>query len=296
MPSPDNDSAPHPPENDSRVSEQLDSPHTGDANPGLGADTNRNRPDLPADLRTPLRGFDLLTLAIFYLVAGVAIVFTVGLAAIYLFHVSRQALQNFSPAQASVTIVAQVLLDGALVALLFLIVRSRSAADFWPSVGWRAFRESNAAGVVGLCGATGFMLAVTVGIASSFLDQGKTLPMEELFRDRQSILLLTGLGVLVAPLVEETIFRGCVYPVLARSWGRTASIVATGILFGLAHALQLLPGYGQIALLMFVGIVLTYIRARTGTVVASFCVHLSYNAWQFAFLYFATGGLRHLQP
>ena len=263
--------------------------------PRVAGDRNLH-PDLPADLRTPLRGWDLVSLAVFYLVAGLVILFVVGLASMYFFRVPLQALQNFSPAQATVAIVGQTLLSAALVALLYLMVRSRSAADFWPSVGWRAFRESDYAGIVGLCCTAGFLLAIGVGFASGLVDRGKVLPMEELFRDRTSILLLTGLGLFVAPLVEETIFRGCVYPVLARSWGVTASVIVTGILFGMAHAQQLWPGYGQIVLIALVGMVLTYVRARTGTVVASFCVHFSYNATQFAFLYLATGFLRHLQP
>jgi uncharacterized protein len=107
------------------------------------------------------------------------------------------------------------------------------------------------------------------------------------------VMLLMALGVLVAPLFEETIFRGCIYPVLARRWGVGASVLTTGILFGMAHAPQLWPGYGQIALLMCVGIVLTYVRARTGTVAAGYFMHLGYNSFFFAGFYFATGGLRH---
>jgi len=120
------------------------------------------------------------------------------------------------------------------------------------------------------------------------------VPMEELVRDRRSILLLTGLGLLVAPFFEETLFRGCIYPVIARRWGTGVGVLATGIIFGTAHAPQLWPAYAQISLLMFVGIVLTYIRARTGTVAASYLVHLGYNTLLFAILYFVSHGLRHL--
>ena len=35
------------------------------------------------------------------------------------------------------------------------------------------------------------------------------------FAAGQSVLLMMALGILVAPLVEETIFRGCIYPVIA---------------------------------------------------------------------------------
>jgi membrane protease YdiL (CAAX protease family) len=44
---------------------------------------------------------------------------------------------------------------------------------------------------------------------------------------------------------------------------------------------------------MGVGVVLTYVRARTGTVLASYFFHLGYNSILFLGLYFVTGGLRH---
>jgi uncharacterized protein len=132
-----------------------------------------------------------------------------------------------------------------------------------------------------------------VSVVSKYLDNDNTLPMEELFRNRQTVVMLMVLGILVAPFIEETLFRGCLYPVIARKFGMPVSIVATGILFGLAHAPQLWGGWGQIALLMGVGMALTYVRARAGTVAASYFVHVSYNSILFVGLFFATGGLRH---
>ena len=111
---------------------------------------------------------------------------------------------------------------------------------------------------------------------------------------RVSILLFGILGVLVAPLVEETIFRGFLYPVIARQLGTIAGVAITGTLFGLMHAAQLWGGWGQIALLILVGIVLTWVRARTGSVAASFFVHLGYNSLQLAgYLVYLVGGSHH---
>jgi membrane protease YdiL (CAAX protease family) len=100
--------------------------------------------------------------------------------------------------------------------------------------------------------------------------------------------------VLLAPLVEETIFRGYIYPVIARSFGKVWGILATGALFGLLHASQLWGGWSQIALLVFVGIVLTLARAVSRSVMASFVMHTSYNSLQVIGLLIATHGLRHL--
>ena len=48
-------------------------------------------------------------------------------------------------------------------------------------------------------------------------------------------------------------------------------------LFGLLHAPQLWGGWVQIVSLVLVGIILTYVRAVTRTVLASYLLHLSYN-------------------
>src|SRR4029077_2356659 len=142
--------------------------------------------------------------------------------------------------------------------------------------------------------AGGEMVAGGVSFANGFLDSQETLPSEELLQARVSILLFGVLGVLVAPLVEETVFRGFLYPVIARRLGIVAGIAIAGTLFGLMHAAQLWGGWGQIALLIFVGIVLTWLRARTGTVAASYFVHLGYNGLQLVgYLIYVVSGSHH---
>ena len=248
----------------------------------------------PRDSGSPLAWKDLIYLLLFYFVSGELLTLVVALAAKIVFHIPFSQLQDLAGSGASVAIVSQALLSFATLAFLYVIVRVRSGAPFWPAVGWRAFRgiTSRAATMIRYV-LVGLGLALLVSVVSKYLDNDKTLPMEELFRNRQTVVMLMVLGILVAPFIEETLFRGCLYPVIARRFGIPAGIVVTGVLFGLAHAPQLWGGWGQIALLMGVGMVLTYIRARAGTVAASYCVHVSYNSILFVGLFFATGGLRH---
>jgi len=142
--------------------------------------------------------------------------------------------------------------------------------------------------------AGGAVLAIVISFAGGFFNSKTTLPIEELLKARVSILLFGVLGVLVAPLVEETIFRGFLYPVIARRLGVAAGVAVTGTLFGLMHAAQLWGGWGQIALLILVGVVLTWVRARTGTVAASYFVHLGYNGLQLVgYLIYVVSGVHH---
>jgi membrane protease YdiL (CAAX protease family) len=211
------------------------------------------------------------------------------------FGIPPTALRNSTAASASVLIITQALLSAATLVFLYIMVRGRSVAPFWQALGWRGFRNmTSRASVMLRYVFGGFALAVAVGWLGNFVGRESGIPMEKLFRSRQSVLMLMALGILVAPVVEETIFRGCIYPVIARKFGITTSIIATGALFGLAHAQQLGGAWGQIGLLICVGIVLTYVRARAGSVAASYFVHLGYNSILFAFFFISTGGLRHL--
>jgi hypothetical protein len=58
--------------------------------------------------------------------------------------------------------------------------------------------------------------------------------------------------------------------------------------------MQLWGAWGQIALLVVVGVVLSAIRARTHSVLASFIVHVAYNSTLFAGLLIGSHALRDL--
>ncbi len=135
-----------------------------------------------------------------------------------------------------------------------------------------------------------------VQFASSFSRPKAKLPIETFFHDRGSALLLMLVSVLLAPVLEETIFRGFIYPVIARSFGIAASVIITGTLFGLLHSAQLWGGWIQIAMLVVVGIIFTYVRAATRTVVASYLLHLSYNSFLFLVFLVSSHWLRTMPP
>jgi hypothetical protein len=163
-------------------------------------------------------------------------------------------------------------------------------------MGWRELRlngQTTSASALRCLGG-GAVLALFVSFIGRFMNQKGELPIEEMFHSRPTVILLMSFGILVAPLVEETMFRGFLYPILARRFGVGASIIVTGVLFGAMHAQQLWGGWGEIGLLIVVGILLTWVRARTGTVVASYLMHLGYNSFLFLGLFAATGGLRHI--
>jgi membrane protease YdiL (CAAX protease family) len=78
--------------------------------------------------------------------------------------------------------------------------------------------------------------------------------------------------VFVGPFVEEATFRGLGFSLLV-PYGELLAILATGVLFGLAHGLvEALP------VLVALGAGLGYLRARTDSIYPGFVLHAAFNA------------------
>lgn len=84
--------------------------------------------------------------------------------------------------------------------------------------------------------------------------------------------LLLALGVL-APLAEELLFRGTVLPVFARAWGGRAAVPLSAALFAAFHL-----SAAQIVVPFLLGLVLGWLRLRTGSLWACVAAHAAHNA------------------
>ena len=251
-------------------------------------------PLLPEDLRVPWGWMDLLFL-VAVAISGTFVVSLLLIKGFAIAGVSFRQVQDVAGDRNLFLILNQALLSVVLLAYLATQMRHSFRKPFWRTVGWRNLETGHtprAAAYLGLI-FSGCMLAILVTLSSSAFKNNAKMPIEQFFQDRRSALLLMSLGVLLAPVLEETIFRGYIYPVVARSFGINASVLITGTLFGLLHASQLWGGWAQIALLVVVGIVFTLARARTHTVVASYLLHVSYNSFLFLGFLVASHGFRH---
>jgi membrane protease YdiL (CAAX protease family) len=61
-------------------------------------------------------------------------------------------------------------------------------------------------------------------------------------------------------------------------FGTASGVLVTGFLFGMLHGWQLGWNVTLVSLLTLVGVIFTLVRAATGTVLASFLMHLGYNS------------------
>lgn len=250
----------------------------------------------PPDLRVPWGWRELLLFLVF-----VVILIEVTALGVSLTLMSLGVTHDFMPKGPRETsiflLVNQGILSVGIMLYLYLRIHLRYKAPFWSTMQWKPLNSMRAPlWLVYLgCVGGGCTLALIVEGASQHLGKSVPMPIETFFQTRDTALVLMLMSILLAPLIEETLFRGLLYPVLARAWGIATGIVLTGILFGLMHSYQLGGSKAHIALLISVGIVLTCVRAYTGSVLASFLVHLSYNGF-LTVGFIASGALRHLPP
>lgn len=86
------------------------------------------------------------------------------------------------------------------------------------------------------------------------------------------IMLFLGIAI-VAPIVEELFFRGMLYPLLRRGLPEWLAIVANAAIFAALHFIPIL-----LPILFVMGLLLTFVRARTNSIIPSILIHALNNA------------------
>jgi membrane protease YdiL (CAAX protease family) len=180
-----------------------------------------------------------------------------------------------------------------LIVFMASLMWSRHKASLFKAIAWNPPDNKRVLRML----AAGAGMAIFSDVAEIFLQKWTptSLPITEFFRDRPSAFLLAAFGILVAPLMEELIFRGFLYPALARFTGVLPAVIITGVAFALLHGTQLSYAWAPLFVLLIVGLALTVARVLTRSVAACVLMHMAYNFTLFVQLYIGTQGFRHLQ-
>ena len=180
----------------------------------------------------------------------------------------------------------------AILGFMSLLLWVRHRVSLLPAIQWNTPSRRRAMNALML----GAGLALFSNIGSIVLDRWtpKSLPITEYFRDRPSALLLGGFSILIAPFMEEVVFRGFLYPALARWTGAFVSVMVTAGAFAALHGQQLSYSWAPLLLILNVGVVLTLTRVITKSVATCVIVHMTYNFAIFVQSYITTHGFRQL--
>lgn len=152
-------------------------------------------------------------------------------------------------------------------------------------LGWRS-EPGNAATQTTVVSGVAYMIAgvMRVGILLSGIgpllriappDPGRELhALVERGLGPAGIALLIFAAVVLAPIGEETLFRGVLLPWLRRFLGPDAAVWVSAVLFGIGHL-----RYGfYLSTIVVYGLVLGWARLRTGNLRASIVLHMIINA------------------
>ena len=160
--------------------------------------------------------------------------------------------------------------------MLFFIYRTitvRYRSPLWSSLKWREPTGPPARLFLVL----GALLALVMGSLSIRIPGIEDLPVSGLLRHAETAVFLGATAIAVAPLVEEVVLRGFVFPVLDRRWGSVAAVLLTMLIFTSLHVTQLWRSWMAVSLILLVGLALSLVRALTGALLPAFLLHLAYN-------------------
>jgi hypothetical protein len=174
---------------------------------------------------------------------------------------------------------------------LYLLVVINHRQPFWKAMAWRqpTLKQTLA------CLAAGMVLAAAVLLAPPLLPEAREFPLERLFSSPAAGYAVGSFAVLVAPLLEELVFRGFLFRVFEHRVGLLFAVLVTAILFAGLHIPEYWGAWNHALLILVVGLVFSLARGLTGSLAPSVILHTAYNTCMVAGLYFTTQHFRTLQ-
>ena len=168
----------------------------------------------------------------------------------------------------------------ATLAVVWAVATGFGKRPFWEAVGWSwPPRVSPLVGIL-LCVLAAILLLVGASVLAHLLGVNKT-PFDEMLESSSGALFATAfLATATAPLVEELVYRGMLYPALRRLAGAAFAVLVVTFLFALVHYWQYKNSPGTIAAILLLSFSLTVVRAWTGRVLPCFVIHLVFNGVQ----------------
>ena len=215
----------------------------------------RPRSRLPSALEgsAPLSYADIgfFFVSVFFL----AMMFRIG---VHLHVLSQTRLDN-------PTLPFQITISLSLIGSLYAIIRLRHGRYVWTLLGWSwPTRIHLVAALV-----AGIGLGIGVDIIAH-----ATTPTTHVIHLWNLILL----DALLGPIIEESLFRGCLLPVVARTTGPTIGIAATAVLFATLHPIST---FVQWLCFVTTGTAFGWIRVKSGSTAASTLMHAISNVTLF---------------
>ena len=116
-------------------------------------------------------------------------------------------------------------------------------------------------------------MALSVAVSQFGVEPQGMKQVFEIVRDLHQLALSLLLLAVLAPLVEELVFRGLLYGWLTGRWGKNVGWIASSLAFAAAH---MEPAH--IILVLPLGLLFGWLRQRTDSLLPSLVAHIANNA------------------
>ncbi len=169
-----------------------------------------------------------------------------------------------------------------LIVLALLMARGIRFRDFFGlNWGWKEASKIVVIAPVGVIVTYLFMFILESSGYSQWLVRvfGQDVQVQDavrIYQEADAVVIRMMLGisaVVIAPLVEEVVFRGYIYTVTKRYTARVFSTLVSALLFGVVH--NYIPGLLPLA---FLAVLLTVSYELTGSLWAPISIHALFNA------------------
>ncbi len=176
-------------------------------------------------------------------------------------------------------LVQGVLFHGVALLVVWIFIRRRSGS--WNEafgLNWPGLKRSGAQGLASYIGIMPIVVVTSLFCQVFFYAAGYDVTLQDvvtIFLEPQtgwSLFLLLLLAVVVAPFVEEALFRGILLPALMKKMGTGTAVVVSSFIFAAIH--QHLP---SLAPLFILAVVLSILYIHSGSLWGPIALHALFN-------------------
>lgn len=246
----------------------------------------------PVHAREPWTLPDLLFFAIFFFVM-LFLTFFLGLAA----YAALKPLMGWKSSTQSLgentffLLGVQCTFYILLFAYIYFLVVHHYRLKFWEGIKWGHLARKDILRYV----AGGVLLAIVVQLIPVFLPDKRHFPLEHLFSSPGSSYAVAAFAVIVAPFMEELIFRGVLFSIFETRVGLRFAIIVTAILFAAMHVPEYKGAWDHLFMIFLVGLAFSLVRGVMKSLAPSVVLHITYNACLMVGLFVATSHFRMMQ-
>ena len=215
----------------------------------------------PAPERVPFWGYrDLM----FLIAVACVLWLVVGGIAAFLVKVPVGAVQALTVTFA---------LEGLWFAALYAVMHFGYGRPFWRSLAWvkapRGFWDAFG---------WGLLTALVCAVLSNLLPAPHVkTPLEELLKNRSSLLVLGFFAITLGPLCEELAFRGFLQPLLVSTFGAVGGVLLQAVPFAALHGSEYAWSWQQLMVMLIAGSAFGWMRHRSGSTAAATYMHAGFN-------------------